>query len=114
MRGLKPSPSIGFVRLLAKHFVVLPIAECYTSKTCARCLGSLVPDSTRLAKKKTKKLKAKKTKPAKVSARTLHVREKSHPSIAEERQKQAAQPQQTTETSRQGCSHQGCSCCCCY
>jgi len=41
MRGLKPSPSIGFVRLLAKHFVVLPIVECYTSKTCARRLTAL-------------------------------------------------------------------------
>ena len=42
-KGNPPCIGVGLMRKLAKHFVVCPTPEAYTSKTCCKCLGTCGP-----------------------------------------------------------------------
>jgi len=57
-KGNPPCIGVGLMRKLAKHFVVSPTPEAYTSKTCCKCLGVCGPcvevDSQRVKEGKKK------------------------------------------------------------
>ena len=42
-KGNPPCIGVGLMRKLARHFVVCPTPEAYTSKTCCKCLGTCGP-----------------------------------------------------------------------
>lgn len=55
-KGNPPCIGVGLMRKLARHFVVAPTPEAYTSKTCCRCLGECGP-WTEVEEKMGKKLR---------------------------------------------------------
>jgi hypothetical protein len=52
MKGLAPSPTVGFRNRIAQKYKVIIVPEKNTTKTCSRCLGPATKDDTRIAKRK--------------------------------------------------------------